>query len=287
VESSCECGNEPPGSIKCLETIKWLHCWWPLERYSAPHSWLGSQCTHSERSGWRRGKRQNHSPTSLVPSWKRFTYFRDASLESVWTFQSTHFPTYGIETSIISTNLMERDEQKNPKQCFLYSLPTWAWRSLSGNGMLYQQNAHLALFSCYMPQTSIRNSGQAPEYLLNYMHNTSVTTCGPTAKQQPSLGESSVDSIRGQETRNNGKDVVCVIIPGTMLHNEEWQLSCCRRVEAGSNISTWDLWSMGGNQSLGAWLWSSDPGRYNYEDLDLPVRESRIWSSKMPWAPRD
>jgi hypothetical protein len=30
VESSCECGNEPSGSIKCWETIEWLHNWWPL-----------------------------------------------------------------------------------------------------------------------------------------------------------------------------------------------------------------------------------------------------------------
>jgi hypothetical protein len=26
-----ECGYEPSGSIKCWETIKWLHNWWPLE----------------------------------------------------------------------------------------------------------------------------------------------------------------------------------------------------------------------------------------------------------------
>jgi hypothetical protein len=31
VESSCEFGNEPLGSIKCLETIEW-----PLEWCSAP-----------------------------------------------------------------------------------------------------------------------------------------------------------------------------------------------------------------------------------------------------------
>jgi hypothetical protein len=31
MESSCEHGNEPLGSIKCWETIKWLHRWWPLE----------------------------------------------------------------------------------------------------------------------------------------------------------------------------------------------------------------------------------------------------------------
>jgi hypothetical protein len=30
-ESSCECGYEPSGSIKCWETIKLLHDWWPLE----------------------------------------------------------------------------------------------------------------------------------------------------------------------------------------------------------------------------------------------------------------
>jgi hypothetical protein len=31
VESSCECNNEPSGSMKCWETIKWLQNWWPLE----------------------------------------------------------------------------------------------------------------------------------------------------------------------------------------------------------------------------------------------------------------
>jgi hypothetical protein len=34
VESSCECGYEPLGSIKCWETIKWLQNWWPLEYFS-------------------------------------------------------------------------------------------------------------------------------------------------------------------------------------------------------------------------------------------------------------
>jgi hypothetical protein len=29
--SSCEIGNEPSGSIKCWETVEWLHSWWPLE----------------------------------------------------------------------------------------------------------------------------------------------------------------------------------------------------------------------------------------------------------------
>jgi hypothetical protein len=31
LESSCERGYEPSGSIKCWETIKWLHNWWSLE----------------------------------------------------------------------------------------------------------------------------------------------------------------------------------------------------------------------------------------------------------------
>jgi hypothetical protein len=31
VESFCEFGNEPSGSIKCWETIEWLHNWWPPE----------------------------------------------------------------------------------------------------------------------------------------------------------------------------------------------------------------------------------------------------------------
>jgi hypothetical protein len=31
VESSCEFGNEPSGSIKCWETIEWPNNWWPLE----------------------------------------------------------------------------------------------------------------------------------------------------------------------------------------------------------------------------------------------------------------
>jgi hypothetical protein len=31
MESSCECGNEPSGSMKCWETIEWLHNWWLLE----------------------------------------------------------------------------------------------------------------------------------------------------------------------------------------------------------------------------------------------------------------
>jgi hypothetical protein len=38
VESSCERGNEPSGSINCWETTEWLHKLWPLEWYSAPQS---------------------------------------------------------------------------------------------------------------------------------------------------------------------------------------------------------------------------------------------------------
>jgi hypothetical protein len=38
MESSCECGNEPKGSIKSWETIEWPHNLWPLEWYSVPQS---------------------------------------------------------------------------------------------------------------------------------------------------------------------------------------------------------------------------------------------------------
>jgi hypothetical protein len=31
LESSCEFGIEPSGSIKCWETIEWPNNWWPLE----------------------------------------------------------------------------------------------------------------------------------------------------------------------------------------------------------------------------------------------------------------
>jgi hypothetical protein len=31
MKSSCECGNEPSGFIKCWETVKWLHNHYPLE----------------------------------------------------------------------------------------------------------------------------------------------------------------------------------------------------------------------------------------------------------------
>jgi hypothetical protein len=36
VEGSCECGNEPSGTINCWESIEWLHSWWALEYYSSP-----------------------------------------------------------------------------------------------------------------------------------------------------------------------------------------------------------------------------------------------------------
>jgi hypothetical protein len=31
MESCCEFGNEPSGSIKRWETMEFLHNWWPLE----------------------------------------------------------------------------------------------------------------------------------------------------------------------------------------------------------------------------------------------------------------
>jgi hypothetical protein len=40
VESSCELGNEPSGSIKFWESTEWLHNLWPLEWYSARQSYL-------------------------------------------------------------------------------------------------------------------------------------------------------------------------------------------------------------------------------------------------------
>jgi hypothetical protein len=46
VESSCELGNEPSGSIKCWETKEWLHNLWPLERYSPPQSQLCTSELH-------------------------------------------------------------------------------------------------------------------------------------------------------------------------------------------------------------------------------------------------
>jgi hypothetical protein len=50
VESSCECGYEPSGSIKCWETIKWLHNWWPLE-YSQFH-----RVSYRQMNGERKNK---------------------------------------------------------------------------------------------------------------------------------------------------------------------------------------------------------------------------------------
>jgi hypothetical protein len=42
VESSCELGNEPSGSIKCWESAKWLHNLLPIEWYLASQSQLVS-----------------------------------------------------------------------------------------------------------------------------------------------------------------------------------------------------------------------------------------------------
>jgi hypothetical protein len=42
LESSCELGNEPSGSIKFWESTEWLHNLWPLVRYSALQSLLVS-----------------------------------------------------------------------------------------------------------------------------------------------------------------------------------------------------------------------------------------------------
>jgi hypothetical protein len=51
VESSCELGNEPSGSIKCWETIERLHNLWPLECYSAPQLVVGLLIQGSVISG--------------------------------------------------------------------------------------------------------------------------------------------------------------------------------------------------------------------------------------------
>jgi hypothetical protein len=52
VETSCERGNEPSGSIKCWETTEWLHNLWPLERYSAPQSYKDDARTSQETRLW-------------------------------------------------------------------------------------------------------------------------------------------------------------------------------------------------------------------------------------------
>jgi hypothetical protein len=36
VQGSCECGNEPSGSIKRWEVLEWLHNWHLLRKGSAP-----------------------------------------------------------------------------------------------------------------------------------------------------------------------------------------------------------------------------------------------------------
>jgi hypothetical protein len=40
VESSCESGNEPSGSIKSWEVLEKLHKWRPLVKGSFPFGWL-------------------------------------------------------------------------------------------------------------------------------------------------------------------------------------------------------------------------------------------------------
>jgi hypothetical protein len=48
MESSCECVNEPSGSIKFWETTEWLHNLLPLGWYLSPQSWLVSYLVSSE-----------------------------------------------------------------------------------------------------------------------------------------------------------------------------------------------------------------------------------------------
>ena len=35
---TCECGNEPSGSMKCGEFLDWLKTSWPLKKDSSPWS---------------------------------------------------------------------------------------------------------------------------------------------------------------------------------------------------------------------------------------------------------
>jgi hypothetical protein len=49
MESSCECGNGPSGSIKCWETVECQHNWWPLVCSAQFHMVIQS-VTHSSRS---------------------------------------------------------------------------------------------------------------------------------------------------------------------------------------------------------------------------------------------
>jgi hypothetical protein len=44
LESSCKCGNETFGSIKCWKTIKWLHNSWPLLANLLTQITFNSQC---------------------------------------------------------------------------------------------------------------------------------------------------------------------------------------------------------------------------------------------------
>jgi hypothetical protein len=79
VESSCECGNEPSGSIKCWETIKLLHNLWLLEWYSAPQSLLviliftfSTVDEKTEGSGLSGSKHYQNSVSSTIPPESNF-----------------------------------------------------------------------------------------------------------------------------------------------------------------------------------------------------------------------
>jgi hypothetical protein len=50
VEDSCEHDNEPSGSIKHRETLKWLHNWWLLKKGSAPWSYRPVQYLSANKS---------------------------------------------------------------------------------------------------------------------------------------------------------------------------------------------------------------------------------------------
>jgi phage tail protein X len=50
VESSCELGNEPSGSINCWETTEWRQNLWSLEWYSTSQSELVHMSWHMRRT---------------------------------------------------------------------------------------------------------------------------------------------------------------------------------------------------------------------------------------------
>jgi hypothetical protein len=56
---------EPSGSIKCWDIIKWLHDWWPLEKFTVPQSWLVYlEYQHSHYS--RRAKFCGHQKAEII-----------------------------------------------------------------------------------------------------------------------------------------------------------------------------------------------------------------------------